>query len=277
MFLRLIIFLLAALPVLGVSVRDPRWPQIEFEFSAALEPADSGSANLPGGVLVRAGRVYRIFSDTVHGIYFGYDVVLEGPPDGTQFQIRVEPFSAPPQLMGLNPAWTKLSLPGNPLMTELRLGATMKLDLLVNPATGQKIVDSITIRQRGTNRKPPRDFTVADAMLRFDRPELGVDGTVVGNSGGISGIVVWFYAPDRGRFVVSLVPHPGFQKIGEVTDTRLTIRDESTVYEIDSRNSIAPGEGTFFIYVRHDRGWRPQGDAASRFQMGAADNPNWIR
>lgn len=277
MFLRLSAFLLAVLPAFGVSVTDPRWPRIRFEFSAGVEPTGGISGDLPGGVKIANGRVYRIIQDAKNKTYFGYDVVLDGSPSGERFQIRVEPLSTPPESVGMHPAWKKLSLPGSSAIADLRVGATAKFDLLMNPATGEKIVDSITIIERGRDRTPPRDFAVTDAVLHFDRPELIVDGAAIGSSGGMTGVAVWFYTPDRGRFVLSLVPHPGFQRMGEVTDTRLTVKDESAVYEIHSRNSIAPGEGTFYIYVRHDRGWRPRGDDAKRLLLGAADNPDWIR
>ena len=275
--------LLAAALQGGVSIQDPRFPGLEAQFSASVEKAGEIVKPLPGGVLVNSDRVHRFFSDRANKVYLGYDVLLEAGRDSHTVQIRVEPLTAPPSelaLMGMNADWTQLSLPTTPVIPEIRLGASVKLDLLVNPATGQKIVDSITVKRRGATNSPPREFTAADAELRFDHPQLRVDGNALPprDSAGISGAAVWFYVPGRGRFVLSLSSHSGFQKTGEVNGTLLTLREASGVLEIESRQPIAPGSGNFFIYVRHDPSWKPAGssDNAS-FLSGAADRVEWIR
>jgi hypothetical protein len=274
---KLLAFLLT-LPVFGVSVIDPRWPGIEIEFNATLEPVNAASPTLPGGVLLKNGRTHRVLQDAPHKVYFGYDVVIEASPDASVFQIRVEPLSADATgSMGMNSGWAKLALPNYPVIPEIRLGATVKLDLLVDPATGQKIVDSITVKQRGVSAAAPRDFAVTDAELMFDRPQLRVGGAVVPTGGaGISGAAVWFYVADRGRFTFTLAPHPelGFQRIGEVSGVKLTIRDGTTLYEFECQRPIAPGSGNFFVYGRHEPAWRL---GSERFTMGSADRAELIR
>jgi len=278
----LTLLLTPALPALGVSVYDQRLPGVEIEFSAVLEPAGSASGPLPGGVWLKAGRIHRTFSDSVNRVYFGYDVLIEASKDGRSFQIRVEPLTASAEVLtkiGLNPAWTRLTLPAAPVIPEIRLGATVKLDVLINPATGQKLVDAIAVKRRGASKSPPREFTVADAQLRFDRPQVQIDGSPLPTSGnpGVSGAGVWFYVPGRGRFVLSLSQQPGFRKTGEVSGVRLVVREESSLLEIESREPIAPGEGNFFVYVGRDPAWAPPAQGQRRFMMGAADRMEWIK
>jgi hypothetical protein len=273
-------FLLVSLPLWGLSVIDQRWPSIEFAFEATFDPSAAATPALPGGVVMRNGRVHRAIQDAPHKLYFGYDVVIEGSGDGSAFQIRAEPLSAVPGLMGMNPAWHKLALPYYPVIPEIRVGATVKLYLLVNPETGQKIVDSITIKKRGVSSSPTREFSVADADLTFSRPQLRVDGMHVATDSiaAMSGPVVWFYVANRGRFTLTLAPHPelGFQRIGEVSGGTLTIRDGATLYEFECQRPIAPGSGTFFVYVRREPTWKPPAFLlrGGAFTMGANDGVN---
>lgn len=280
MFRRLLAFALAVAPLPGVSILDRRWPGLEIEFKASVEPAGSGPEELPGGVLVRPTRVYRLIQDAAHQTYFGYDVIVDSSDGGKTFQVRAEPLSAPSsELTGLNTSWTRLSLPSKPVIPVVRIGATVKLELLVNPASGQKIVDAITVRERNAPNSPPRQFTAADAELRVDKPRLRINGgeIPIDYPGGTMGAAIWFYIADRGRFVVSLEPHAGSQRTGEVTFKRMTIRDGPDVYEVESESAVAPGSGTFFLHVRRDPAWRPGGSAKSAFQLGSADRPEWIR
>jgi hypothetical protein len=271
--------LMAAMLQGGVTIRDRRWPALEVQFSATVEQSGQAARVLPGGVRVDGDRVHRTISDNPHKVYFGYDVVLESGRTNGTFQIRIEPLNVPPSemaLLGMNPGWTGLSLPVSPVIPEIRLGATVKLDLLVNPSTGEKIVDSLTVKALGISNSPPREFKETDAELRFVQPQLRVDSNRVSSpdNGGISGAAVWFYVPGHGRFVMSLAPHSGFQKTGEVNGTLLTLHDGPHVIEIESRQPIAPGSGSFFVYVRQDSQWKPSGTSVL---YGAADRVEWIR
>ena len=105
-----------------------------------------------------------------------------------------------------------------------------------------------------------------------------MNGTVLDAStrvgGSISGAALWFYLPERGRFVMSLVPNGnlGFQRAGEVTNALLSFTDGSDRYDIKSTSRIAPADGRFNLYVLHDPEWRPTGDEAnSPIIVGAAD------
>jgi hypothetical protein len=233
-------------------------------------------------VLLKDGRIHRAIQDAPHKLYFGYDVIIEGSKNGQAFQIRVEPLSAvAPPSMGMNPSWNKIALPYYPVIPEIKVGATVKLYLLVNPATGQKIVDSITVKERGVSSEPAREFTAADAELNLMRFQLRVDGvSVPTKSMGTSGAAVWFYVENRGRFTMTLAPHPelGFRRMGEVSGVKLTIRDGATRYEFDSQTPIAPGSGNFYIYVRHEPSWRlPSILGSGPFTIGSADRVEYIR
>jgi hypothetical protein len=110
-----------------------------------------------------------------------------------------------------------------------------------------------------------------------------VNGTVLDAStrvgGSLSGAALWFYLPERGRFVMSLLPNPklGFRRAGEVTNALLRFTEGSDRYDIKSTSRIVPAGGRFNLYVLHDPEWRPTGDEAnSPILVGAADRAEWL-
>ena len=119
--------------------------------------------------------------------------------------------------------------------------------------------------------------------LRLDDFRISVNGTVLDAStrvgGSISGAALWFYVPERGRFVMSLLPNPklGFRRAGEVTNALLSFTEGSDRYDIKSTSRIVPADGRFNLYVLHDPEWRPTGDEAnSPIIVGAADRAEWL-
>jgi hypothetical protein len=170
------------------------------------------------------------------------------------------------------------------------LGDVIVLDLLVNPGTGQKIVEYITLQdphRPGFNDPTPRefsyvtgaprDFRAEDAQLHIKSPLFSVNGKVDDSSRGslqeVRGAAVWLYVPGRGRFVLSLTPRPGFQKVGDVRGTSLSFKVGSDTLSVSSAVRIAPGDTPFNLYAFHDPAWRPTYANAntSIFQIGAAE------
>ena len=67
----------------------------------------------------------------------------------------------------------------------------------------------------------------------------------------------WFYVPMHGRFILPLIPHADFRKIGEVRGNTLTFTIGDDTFILVSEDRIAQGSGPFNLYVQHDPGWRP--------------------
>jgi hypothetical protein len=149
------------------------------------------------------------------------------------------------------------------------------VDLLVSQTSRQKIVDYVVIQgpsrswtwnQLNTVREfsypggEPRDFALQDAGLRFVEPQVSVNGNVVQIPvpGEVSGVYVWLAAPNRGAYVLTLVPHPegGFQKAGEVrgTSLRFTLGGDTVV--VTSSKPIVSSDAAFNLYVRLDPAWQ---------------------
>jgi len=252
----------------------------EFEvwFLSRVEPqGEDADAHLPGAILVERaiGRVHHMISDRVNKREFGYDLTLEPGKDGT-VQLRIEPMKfANGRPYPVEPGWTLLELPKYPVIPRVKVGDTVALDLLVNPATGQKIVDYLTVLRR--TETPVHDFTLDDIGLVIVNPTVKVNGAVVLRSRhGAAGRVVWVYLAGHGRFILSLFPNEklGFRKNGVVANDAFTFRAGSTEYRIECGRAVAPGTGRYNLYVVHEPAWQPGGQEP--FTVGSADNPEWV-
>src|SRR5260370_6441995 len=161
-----------------LSVRDPSWKGIEIWFETKIEPPGTGSANrLPGGVIVETGRVHHVIKDAAHERYFGYDVLLDPSDDGKSAQLRIEPLRSSQAGFG-GRGWTLLALPKYPVIPGVKIGDTVALDLLANAATGQKIVDYLTLRRHGAadDTRSAHDFSLADVEINLEQPQVWIDG-----------------------------------------------------------------------------------------------------
>jgi len=283
---RLCLLLLAATTHLysqesSLGVSCALWKGIEVRFLTKLEPQ---GITLPGGVVPAADRAHHFIRDSANRRYFGYDLLLEPRADGQAAQLKLQPLT----LRGfkIDSGWTLISPPHYPVIPGVRIGETVVIDLLVNPSTGQKVVDYLTLNRTvfegGAAGEPPHDLALADVELSLDRPRVTVDGKLVeatlNDGGGISGPAVGFYVAGHGRFAISLLPRPaiGFQKAGAVSGHKLSFQDGGAKYQIESQSRIAPGSGVYNLYLYRDPNWRSRGADASAGHFLEAGSPEWV-
>ncbi|HEU4936325.1 MAG TPA: hypothetical protein VFT39_07730 [Vicinamibacterales bacterium] len=279
------LLVITAAPPAAAQVSVVMHSGIKVEMTARIEP---GSVRIPSGVMaIHIGRFHRVVQDRSQRRYFAYDVLVEPKIDSRAFQVRIEPFSLSAtdlDRMEVDPSWTYVPLLKYPLVPDVRAGDSVAIDLLENPTTGQKVVDYFVFKRAdataGAELSPVRDLSLADVQLRLDDLRISVNGSVLDAStrvgGSISGAALWFYLPQRGRFVMSLVPNPklGFRRAGEVTNALLSFTDGSDRYDIKSTAPIAPASGRFNLYVLRDSKWRPSGsEVDAPLLVGAADRP----
>ena len=276
-----------------------------FYFETHLDPGTPELANVDEGTIsADDGIVHRYVVDRARRVYFGYDVTAEELPEPNTYRAIFSQLTIPPKMvqsvLSDNPSnWTPLPTPGwgSPSPRTIRAGEVVVLNLLTNNATGQKIVDYVTIQEPprakpvtfGNVNLPPREFAYApgsprdfradDGALKIRAPRLSINGkldpsTKVNNLE-VSGQVVWIYVGNHGRFVLSLTPHPelGFRKAGEVRGSTLTFTDGPDTFNLVAGSAIAPTQAAFNLYVFHDPTWKPTYPFAnlSAFNMGVAD------
>jgi hypothetical protein len=271
-----------------------------FYWETRLEPPVPGLGDgFSTWTIDGPGAVHRIMVDRNRRVVFGYDVVVEPLPEANTYRVAFQQVVTTPEVLKRFPAeagagWTQLPTPVFPAAQSIHGGDVLALNLLTNGATGQKIVDYVTVQEParkfdGFQKIPerefafapgaPRDFRADDAELRIVSPRLSVNGKLDQSSvrryDAVSGAVVWIYVGNRGRYYLSLMPHPelGFRKIGEVRGSSLSFTVGNDTFTLSSASGIAPGQAPFNLYVLHDPSWRPTYPNAnlSAFNMGSAD------
>jgi hypothetical protein len=148
-------------------------------------------------------------------------------------------------------------------------GDAVSLELLVNRESGVKIIDVVkvtfdrSILRENYHDAAPKDFSLdAVSSLAIKGYELSIDGVLIGKSKsklGCAGSLLWFYVPDRGRFIISLAPREGysFEKIGLVDGNRIEFILNGELYEWTSGEAIFANGGAWNLWVLHDPNYEP--------------------
>jgi len=248
----------------------------------------------------------RVITDTSKHSYFGYEVMLEEQQPGTYLATFGKPGLTPMEAAVANGSSAKdwsmreITLPQPRTVHD---GDVISLELDSDAATGQKLFDDILIQPyamqptMGIVRSPifsaippqsgrsvptvdgaARDFSAADAEMQIRQPRITVNGVVqpvgIGNPAGAQGTLIWFYLPSRGRYVLSLAPHPelDFRKAGEVRGGSIKFTAGDDIIALECFSEIAPGHAPYNLYVLVDPLWEPTSRAQKgQFAMGSVD------
>jgi hypothetical protein len=245
----------------------------------------------------------RIFVDQAHHAYLGYELLLERRLGAaylaTVGKLGVTPMDLAARLSNRLPIdleWTSLAIPSVPDPRQLHDGDTISIELFVDPATGDRLIDDIRINPPvPTTRflRPPqaaqpvptvagaaRDFSAADAEFQILRPRAVIlNGTVQGEPilRNVRGPLVWIYIPDHGRYILSLTPRPGldFAKAGEVRGGAISFTVGGDSIRLESNVPMAAGDAPYNLWVLHDQDWEPvsadQKDRPGIGSVGAAE------
>ena len=238
----------------------PAWKDFAIRFEPKIEPghivvSDDGASVIDPGV---HGNAQRFIRDEKNKRTFGYELVLEPSTDGATAQLRIEPLHDPEHAVrnGWSLGSLPVGLPRYPVIPGLRPGDTVALDLMVNPSTGQKLVDYLTLFRSGASGEPPHDFSLSDVWLTIDKPSLLIDGrplTSTPRASEVSGRAIALGISGRGAYVFSLFPneHFGLRRNGTIEGKTLTFQDNGATFRIECTAPIAPGPGPYNLYVAH--------------------------
>jgi len=218
--------------------------------------------------------IHRVLTDAQHNVVFGYDLWISADPLAKKFSLAVLPadeafrrsFLKDAAQLRANNAFA--TFPKSTTPQTLDDGDAVSLELLVNRESGVKIVDVVSVTfDRSTLRESrpesiPRDFTLDAVALAVKNYSLSINGNLVSKSKssiGCTGALLWFYVPERGRFIFSLVPREGyqFQKIAVLDDNRIEFTVNGERYEWVSGASILPNGGIWNLWVLHDTDYTP--------------------
>jgi hypothetical protein len=262
-----------------LQISNGGFVSFKSETSAAdnrpLPDSKSLSALIYSQALAGDNRIiHRVLTDAERRVIFGYDLWVNADPVTRKFSLAVLPAdeafrrtflrdSAPPRASELFATFPKSTKPQT-----LDDGDAISLELLVNQQSGLKIVDVVRVTfDRSTLRDsyletPPKDFTLEAVSLSVRNYQLLIDGNLVGRSKstiGCVGSLLWFYVPDRGRFIFSLVPRDGysFKKMGVLDGNRIEFIANGEHYEWSSGAPILLNGGTWNLWVLHDKDYTP--------------------
>lgn len=245
--------------------------------NASAPTVDLQAAIKPQVLVDENHVVHRVFVDASGALIFGYDLVIEPLVNTRQFKVRVRPLDPEfeKRMRARQPARTGRTALGLntstlPNSTEAQIiddGDGFALDLLINSQTGVKIVDVVKAsfdqsRLWEVPRNPARDFTLDSVEMAIKDYKLSVNGERVAGgrpSQGFSGAIIWFYVPNRGRFIFSLTPRVGyeFQKIGRIEDNRISFTLNGDYYEWSSSTPIVGSGGNWNLWVLRDTRYAP--------------------
>lgn len=218
--------------------------------------------------------IHRVLTDAEQNVVFGYDLWVNADPITKKFSVAVLPADeafrrsflrdfTPPRPNSAFATFPKSTTPQT-----LDDGDAVSLELLVNRESGAKIVDVVSVTfDRTTLRESnldsaPKDFTLDAVALGVKNYTLLLNGNEVSKSKssiGCSGALLWLYIPERGRFIFSLVPRPGydFEKIAVLDENKIAFAIGGERYEWISGASILPSGGTWNLWVLRDTKYTP--------------------
>lgn len=235
--------------------------------------------------------IHRVLTDAQQNVVFGYDLWITADPISKKFSIAVLPADEAfrrtflKDSAELRPAGTFATFPKSTATQTLDDGDAVSLELLVNHESGVKIVDVVSVTfDRATLRdsyleSAPKDFTLDAVALGVKNYSLLINGNLVNKSKssiGFTGALLWFYVPDRGRFIFSLVPREGydFEKIAVLDDNKIEFTVDNEKYEWLSSDSILPNGGTWNLWVLRDTNYTPLFGTDDSMPRATPKSPN---
>jgi hypothetical protein len=235
--------------------------------------------------------IHRVLTDDQKNVVFGYDLWITSDPVTKKFSIAVLPSdesfrrSFLKDFTPLQPNGSFATFPKSTTPQILDDGDAVSLELLVNKESGVKIVDVVSVTFDRTRLRDnstelaPKDFTLDAVALAVKNYRLSINGSVVNKSKssiGASGSLLWFYIPDRGRFIFSLVPREGyeFEKIAVLDEDKIQFTINGERYEWLSAAPILPNGGSWYLWVLHDTNYTPMFGSATPVPRTAKKSSN---
>ena len=238
--------------------------------------------------------IHRVLTDAHKNVVFGYDLLITADPVTKKFSVAVLPAdedfrrSFLRDFTPLRSNGSFATFPNSTTPQTLDDGDAVSLELLVNQESGVKIIDVVSVtfdrsRLRDTYLDAaPKDFTLDAVALSVKNYSLSINGSLVGKSKssiGASGALLWFYVPDRGRFIFSLVPREGYQfeKIAVLDENKIEFTANGEHYEWLSAAPILPNGGSWYLWVLHDTNYTPLFGAQQPVPKTAKKGPNVLQ
>jgi hypothetical protein len=234
-------------------------------------------------------HVERVLINNSTGIYVGYSFTVEQLDGSTKLKVTISPLPETaidrlrekPWMKDFQKRWPNRTsfepspLPRFPEPQVIDVTEVIKLPLWVNPETGAQMGDEI--RFALPMLKPVRDFSLDDVKLKLSNHRLIINGEVrSGNHAqrDISGPLPFFFVPGKGRFILSLVPHEGynFQKIGVIEDYKISFSYGGDNYEWVSQLPVLNRYDKCYLWVMHDESFQANRETLATLNLNNEGN-----
>jgi hypothetical protein len=263
--------------------------EIYSESTGSTQPSSQGEMGAgPGGI-------NRVVLDSSDNILFAYNLeASRGAVPGTAI-IRIEPLNAAAEegmlkWKGNASHLSKLSGGHIPTVAAVRefssvtLGEVVTLDVLYNPATGEKIYDVLRPIKgsspmpgtMGVNPSPSRE------EISFKDIVVKVDGKVMrAPASWMIGAAVRIDIPGHGAYVVAaydpqnLPPIYAFQQLAQGDGKTLRWAMDRDKVEITSSTNVLTQAANGPLWLYHDPHYRTQ-DQPDAIRLQTADTVEWL-
>jgi hypothetical protein len=269
----------------GVSVRI---------VTKADPPAKATALKLSNRYASGNGVLHRFVIDSANRTYFGYDLFAEPLVGSRQCRVSIMPLAAerggdfqqPSHASGatagagapvqVDASYRPVFLPTYPGPQTMGDGDTIALDLLASSDGQQKITDYIDVSCKvpdaNSSSVVVRDASLDDLEMSIADPTLYVNGTLVSSQTRgvhLSGALVWFFFPGKGRFILSVVPRrsQGFVLAGTIQDNSLTFGFGTDRFQVKSAATIFSTGQPCNLYILREPSFDPKSGLASGSAM----------
>lgn len=246
-------------------------------------------ASLPTGKTIASGfgnfrqltratgenRIIRLLMDETNAVIFGYELTVEQTASN-KFRLKFAPLPAnfalpifPGQkasLAGNRRKTVLLTLPETISDQAVEDAEGLTVNLLFHPQLKIRIADIVRVSATRERLEPPvivpRELTLDDLELAFKNLKINLNDEEYAKgkiARAYSGSLIWFYLPQKGFFLLSLVPREGydFRRIGTIDNNKIEFSIGDEKYEMISEEPILPVTGTWGLWILHDPKYRP--------------------
>jgi hypothetical protein len=240
-----------------------------------FEQETTGSTALAlhgGGVSVSDRGIQRVVSDRDGNILYAYFVDAQANPQDGTATIRIRPLDKETEA-GLRSrpgaGWRSTGAIGTVAgireFPGIRKGQAVRLEILYNPSTGEKIYDILrpsTDASPLTPGHPGADAALAVQELSFREIALVVNGEkTTAPSGWLTGAVARVYLPGHGAFFLSTYlpkTYQAFHQVAYADRHNLEFAIDGDFIRIASNGNVLTQSESGIVWVYHDPKYQPQ-------------------
>lgn len=263
--------------------------EIHSEATGSTQLSAHGSIGIGPGT-GKQDMVNRVVLDRDNNALFAYNLEASRGAAPDTVMIRIDPLSTETE-KGMLTYWKDPRLPkiaGSHIPTvaavrefpNVKIGEVVTLDILQNPATGEKIYDVLQplLGEPGpltvTNGRPRQEISLRDIAVRVNnRTVPAAPSWMIGNA-------IRVDIPGHGAWVIALQePHVpeiyAFAAAGRADGKMLRLKMDGDTVEITSGSSVLTQAASGVLWVYHDAHYRSR-DQSNTVKLQTAESADWL-